>query len=408
MNYNIAEQALAFDRVLPWEGQVPACEILPDGRAFLRLTAPEARSVSVVIMDEEYPCVRTENGIWEMELPFRTGHHYVQFKLDGAEVLTPLLPISYGYSRPYNYVELPVPGYVGDEKETCNTKEAGQVESASLRSDTNPCGETCAEVSGEDFWHIKNVPHGSVRREYFFSSVTGEWESCVVYTPADYDWQTDKTFPVLYLQHGHGENETSWTTAGKVQFILDNLFAGKKAVPFAVVMCNGMVQTVTEDGRRIVDFMLLEQQLLTDVIPFVEQKLRIGGSKERRAMAGLSMGSLQTSIIGFNHPEYFSALGVFSGFVSDMIQGTELDMVDRESGSNEHLRILDDAESFHQTFPVFFRAIGDEDPYRHYFDADDKMLEGHGITHTRRIYHGIHDWNVWRQCIRDFAQMIFR
>lgn len=376
MNYNIAEQALAFDRILPWEGQVPACETRPDGRSFLRLAAPEAHTVSVVIMDEEYPCVRTENGIWEMELPFQTGYHYVQFKLDGAEILTPLLPISYGYSRPYNYVELPVPEY--------------------------------AEASGEDFWHIKNVPHGSVRREYFYSSVTGEWESCVVYTPADYERQTGKTFPVLYLQHGHGENEAGWTTAGKVQFILDNLFAGKKAVSFAVVMCNGMVQTVTEDGRRIVDFMLLEQQLLTDVIPFVEQKLRIGGSKERRAMAGLSMGSLQTSIIGFNHPEYFNALGVFSGFVSDMIQGTELDMVDRAPGGNEHLRILDDAESFHQTFPVFFRAIGDEDPYRHYFDADDKMLEEHGIKSTRRIYKGIHDWNVWRQCIRDFAQMIFR
>lgn len=372
MNYNITEQALAFDRVLPWEGQVPACEIHPDGRAFLQLAAPEARTVSVVIADEEYPCIRREDGVWKMELPFQTGHHYVQFKLDGTEVLTPLLPISYGYSRPYNYVELP------------ETSDAA------------------------DFYRIKNVPHGSVRREYFYSQVTGEWESCVVYTPADYEQQQDKIFPVLYLQHGHGENETGWTTAGKVQFILDNLFAEKKAMPFAVVMCNGMVQTVTKEGRRIVDFMLLEKQLLTDVIPFVEQKLRIGGSRERRAMAGLSMGSLQTSIIGFTHPDYFSALGVFSGFVSDMMQGTELDMVDRGPGSNEHLRILDDPEAFHRTFPVFFRAIGDSDPYRHFFDADDKILEEHGIVHTRRIYQGIHDWNVWRQCIRDFAQLIFR
>ena len=371
MNYNMAEQALAFDRVLPWEGQVTACEIHPDGRAFLRLAAPEARTVSVVIMDEEYPCTRREDGIWEMELPFKKGHHYVQFKLDGVEVLTPLLPISYGYSRPYNYVELPI-------------------------------------QSEGDFYQIKDVPHGSVHREYFYSSVTGEWESCIVYTPAAYEEQIDKTFPVLYLQHGHGENETGWTTAGKLQFILDNLIAEEKAVPFAVVMCNGMVQTVTEDGRRIVDFMLLEPQLLKDVIPFVEQKFRIGGSKERRAMAGLSMGSLQTSIIGFNHPEYFSALGVFSGFVSDMMQGTELDMVDRGPGNNEHLRILEDAEAFAQTFPVYFRAIGDEDPYKNFFDEDDKMLQERGISHTRRIYKGIHDWNVWRQCIRDFAQLIFR
>ena len=216
------------------------------------------------------------------------------------------------------------------------------------------CGEKLEEVSGDDFYQIKDVPHGSVRREYFYSSVTGEWESCTVYTPAAYEEETDKTFPVLYLQHGHGENETGWTTAGKLQFILDNLIAEGKAVPFAVVMCNGMVQTVTEDGRRIVDFMLLEPQLLTDVIPFVEKKFRIGGSRERRAMAGLSMGSLQTSIIGFTHPEYFCALGVFSGFVTDMMQGTELDMVDRGPGNNEHLRILDDVQSFARTFPVFF------------------------------------------------------
>ena len=370
MNYNMTHQALAFDRVLPWEGQVTACEIQPDGRAVLRITAPKAQTVSFVIMDEKYPCTRTEDGIWELELPFRTGHHYVQLKIDDVEVLTPLLPISYGYSRPYNYVELPVPD--------------------------------------EDFYQIKDVPHGSVRREYFFSSVTGEWESCTVYTPAEYEEQTDKIYPVLYLQHGHGENETGWTTAGSLQFILDNLIAEGKAVPFAVVMCNGMVQTVTDDGRRIVDFMLLESQLLTDVIPFVEKKFRIGGSRERRAMAGLSMGSLQTSIIGFTHPEYFCALGVFSGFVTDMMQGTELDMVDRGPGDNAHLRILDDAENFARTFPVFFRAIGDEDPYKNYFDEDDQMLEARHIAHTRRIYHGIHDWNVWRQCIRDFAQMIFR
>lgn len=396
MNYNRAEQALAFDRVLPWEGQVPACEIQADGRAFLRLAAPEAQNVSVVIMDEEYPCTRREDGVWEMEFPFRTGHHYVQFKLDGAEVLTPLLPISYGYSRPYNYVELPVPKKTGSTGDRGDALSEGQ------------CGEKLEEVSGDDFYQIKDVPHGSVRREYFFSSVTGEWGSCTVYTPAAYEEETDKTFPVLYLQHGHGENETGWTTAGKIQFILDNLIAEGKAVPFAVVMCNGMVQTVTEDGRRIVDFMLLEPQLLTDVIPFVEKKFRIGGSRERRAMAGLSMGSLQTSIIGFTHPEYFCALGVFSGFVTDMMQGTELDMVDRGPGNNEHLRILDDAQSFARTFPVFFRAIGDKDPYKNFFDADDQMLEARRITHIRRIYHGIHDWNVWRQCIRDFAQMIFQ
>lgn len=368
MNYNIEEQALSFDRVLPWQGQAKALTVEEGGRAFLHLAAPTAKEVSFVILEKEYPCTRNKEGIWEMELPFQAGHHYIQLKIDGMEVLTPLLPIGYGYSRPYNYVEL----------------------------------------EGEDFYQIKSVPHGSVRKEFFFSKVTGEWESCIVYTPAEYDEKPDQIFPVLYLQHGHGENEVSWTTAGKVHFILDNLIAKEKAVPFVVVMTNGMVQTVGEDGRRIVDFKLLEQQLLEDMIPFAEQKFRIGRSGKLRAMAGLSMGSLQTSIIGFSHPEYFSALGIFSGFVTDIIQGSPIDQVERGPSYNRHLYILEDREKFAESFTVYFRAMGREDPFWNDFERDDKMLEEKQIPQIRKVYEGTHDWNVWRQCIRDFAQLIFR
>lgn len=368
MSYNRAEQALAFDPVLPWPGQIQPLSVGPEGKVSFRLAAPEAGSVSLTIMEEEYPCVRNGQGIWEMELPIGSGMHYVQLKIDGTEVLTPLLPIGYGYSRPYNYVEL----------------------------------------EEEDFYRMKTVPHGSVRREYFFSKVTGEWDSCMVYTPAVYDEQLEKIFPVLYLQHGHGENEMSWITAGKVHFILDNLIAEKKAVPFVVVMCNGMVQIVDENGKRIVDFKRLEHLLLEDVIPFIQQKFRVGRTKEMRAMAGLSMGSLQTSITGFSHPEYFSALGIFSGFVSDIMQGTELDMVQRGPGQNEHLRMLEDGDTFAEAFPVYFRAIGNKDPFWKFFKQDDELLKAKNISQIRKIYKGAHDWNVWRQCIRDFAQLIFK
>ena len=130
--------------------------------------------------------------------------------------------------------------------------------------------------------------------------------------------------------------------------------------------------------------------------------------KEMRAMAGLSMGSLQTSIVGFHHPEIFSALGIFSGFVTDIIQGTELDMVERPLSDNEHLKIFENAHKFGELFPIFFRSMGDEDPFWEYFVRDDKILEQKGIPQIRKIYKGAHDWNVWRQSLRDFAQMIFR
>ena len=166
MNYNINEQKLGFDRVLPWEGQVPA--LVKEGEHyFLQVKAPEAENVTFTMNEEEFPCTREDDGIWRMEYTLRTGIQYVQLKIDDVEVVTPLLPITYGYSRPYNYVAL--------------------------------------EMKNEEFYQVKDVPHGSVRREYFFSKVTGEWESCMVYTPYCYEEETEREFPVLYLQHGHGE-----------------------------------------------------------------------------------------------------------------------------------------------------------------------------------------------------------
>lgn len=367
--YTVNEQALAFDRVLPWEGQVPPV-VWENGICYLQLTAGAASKVCCRMEEQEYEFQRQPDGVWRMAYPFRDGIRYIQLLVDGAEVLSPLFPITYGYSRPYNYVAL--------------------------------------EKEDEDFYRIKDVPHGSVRREYYFSTVTGEWESCMVYTPAAYETQPDKQFPVLYLQHGHGENEMGWTASGKAHFILDNLIAENRAVPFVIVMSNGMVQTVREDGERIVNFHLFEKQLLTDIMPFIEKKFRVGGTKKLRAMAGLSMGSLQTSMIGFSHPELFASLGIFSGFVSDMITGSPLDMAHDEPGDNAHLAILEDSEAFEKTFQVYFRAMGDEDPFWEHFAGDDRLLEDKKIPQVRRVYKGTHDWNVWRRCFYDFAQMIFK
>lgn len=363
-------QALAFDKVLPWEGQREAVIQKEDGNFYIQIKAEHAGKVAFRILEEEYPCKKLENGCWELCLPMHEGIHYVQLLIDDVEVLTPLLPIGYGYSRPYNFVELP--------------------------------------AADSDFYSIKEVPHGSVRQEIFYSTVTDAWERCMVYTPPQYETEDKEEFPVLYLQHGHGENEIGWSTAGRVNFILDNLIAQEKAVPFIVVMNNGMVLSKDENGRDIVDYQLLEHRLLKDVIPFVEKKFRVKKEKEYRGMAGLSMGSAQTSIIALKHPELFSYMGIFSGFMHDIIGGSPLDMVEREPSKNEHLALLDDVERFEANFKVLFRAMGAEDQFFENFEGDDKMLEEKGIPHIRKVYPGIHDWNVWRKCIRDFAQLIFK
>lgn len=366
---DITAQMLAFDAVLVPE-DVP--EVLvqdEEGAYWLQIKAPGAARVQLEINTDSYDLKKWEDGVWRVRLPITGGLHYVHLLIDGTLWLSPYLPISYGYSRPCNTIALP-------EEE-------------------------------DGFYRLRDVPHGRLIRDYFYSAVTGRWESCMVYTPPGYDEEPEKVFPVLYLQHGHGENECGWSVSGKVPFILDNLIAEGKCTPFAVVMNNGMVQTET-GGKRIVDFTLFDRYLTEDIIPFAEKRYRFGGRKDRRAMAGLSMGSLQTAIAGFRHPELFCALGIFSGFLYDWIQGSEIDMVDRGAGDNSHLVFLEDREKADKAFRVFFRAIGDRDPFLEYFEEDDVRCEKSGIRQVRRIYSGIHDWNVWRQCIRDFSQLIFR
>lgn len=361
-------QVLAFNPVLPWNG-VTEGVICEGEKYYLQLYYPKAKKVSFIFSEKEYVGQKKENGIWKWELPFNSAINYIQLIVDETEILSPVLPIGYGYSRPYNFVVL--------------------------------------EAENEEFYALKDVEHGCVGREYYFSEVTNEWESCVVYTPPGYE-QGAETYPVLYLQHGHGENENGWTSAGRVNFILDNLIAEKRAVPFIVVMCNGMVQKVQEDGKRIVDFTLFENQLLQDVIPFVEKRYRAKKDKLHRAMAGLSMGSLQSCITTFRHPDLFSYVGLFSGFMTDFIQSSELDMVKREPSQNLHLRLLDDKEAFENEFHVFFRAMGDKDVFMEHFRKDDELCRGKGIRQIRKIYEGAHDWNVWRRCIYDFSQLIFK
>lgn len=366
---DITAQMLAFDAVLVPE-DVPEVLVQDENGAYwLQIKAPGAAQVQLEINTDRYDLKKGEDGVWRVRLPITGGLHYVHLLVDGTLWLSPYLPISYGYSRPCNTIALP--------------EEEGS------------------------FYRLRDVPHGKLIRDFFYSTVTQRWESCMVYTPPGYEEETQEVFPVLYLQHGHGENECGWSVSGKVPFILDNLIAEGKCVPFAAVMNNGMVQTEKE-GKRIVDFTLFDRYLTEDIIPFAERRYRVGRSKDKRAMAGLSMGSLQTSIAGFKHPELFSALGIFSGFLYDWIQGSEIDMVDRGSGDNSHLAFLEDQEKFDKAFRVFFRAIGDKDPFLQYFEEDDARCEKSGIRQVRRIYNGIHDWNVWRQCIRDFSQLIFR
>ena len=327
-------------------------EVLADGRVHFRIMAPNAREVAIDQFGNVKPLEKKDGGMWEGTVDLGRGFQYFFLKIDGADVLNPYLPIGYGCCRPMNFIDVPVPG--------------------------------------EDWDSLEGVAHGAVARHYYPSSVTGRTESCLVYTPPHYD--ANKKYPVLYLQHGYGENETGWVYQGHAARIADQLLARGEIQEMIIVMGNGMVQV--EFGKM--DRMVFPEILLKDLIPYIEKTYPVYTDKWHRAMAGLSMGSYQTSIVTLSNPDLFGYAGVFSGFLR-FPRGSE----------EKHLALLEDSEKFNESFRVFYRAMGTEDQFYASFENDDEMLKDKQVNMIRRTFPGGHDWGVWRRCIHDFLPMLF-
>jgi len=329
-----------------------------DGTVSFRLYYPNAGAVRVQVMNTEAPVydLRREGAFWLGTADLGTGLITVLVTVDGNEVLSPMLPIEFSANRPMNMVEVPEEDSIID-----------------------PPG----------------CPHGSVAADFFPSAVSGKLERIHVYLPAGYE-TGDRRYPVLYLQHGHGENETAWVAQGHMNFIADGLIAAGKAVPSIVVMCNGMLTVEEEGGVRLAFTGGFPRMLVEEVIPYIDSRYRTLADPEHRAMAGLSMGSIQTSIITLEHPELFRYAGLFSGFLQDPLARYTRHL------SPERL------SAYTERYRVYFRAIGDRDHYIQNFLSDDELLARHGVACDRRIYDGAHEWKVWRHCFRDFYPLLFR
>jgi len=350
------DTAVSFD---PYYGEPDrdgdqGCEIREDGSVFFRIKAPNAKEVAIDRFGTLFPLSRAEDGMWEGTADMGRGFLYFFLKIDGADVLNPYLPIGYGCCRPMNFVDVPVPG--------------------------------------EDWDGLEGIPHGAVTRHVYPSAVTGKHEVCLVYTPPAYD--PARKYPVLYLQHGYGENETGWVYQGHVARIADRLLNEGNMAEMLIVMANGMAKR--EGHER--EFELFPNILLKDLIPFIEARYPVLTDKWNRAMAGLSMGSFQTSLTTLSHPELFGYAGLFSGFMR----------APWPNGPESHLAILDDPDRFAQAFRVFYRAMGTEDQFFEHFAADDALIAQKGVAMTRRTFPGGHDWSVWRRCIHDFLPMLFK
>ena len=271
--------------------------IHPDLQVTFRIKAPDAQKVVFGFFDSQrYPAKKGEDGFWTATTkPQVPGFHYYRVFIDGAEVHDPASHTFYGTGKDASGIEIP-------EK-------------------------------GVDFYLPKDVPHGEVRERWYHSKTTQEWRRIFVYAPPGYDNDRDTRYPVLYLQHGGGEDETGWPKQGHVAFIMDNLIAERKARPMLVVMERGYARRPGEpapamrppappaapgqnsppppDFSRM--FSAFEEVMVKDLIPMIDATYRTIPNREGRAMAGLSMGGMQTFQITLKHLDLFAYLGGFSG-----------------------------------------------------------------------------------------------
>lgn len=359
------------------------------------ISAPLANKVQLDIGGKKYDMIKDENGVWTGEsAPQDEGFHYYQLNIDGASVPDPGSLYYYGASRWGSGIEIPA----GDK----------------------------------DFFATKDVPHGLLCQTFYFSKTSNSVRRVYIYLPPNYDKDNSKKYPVLYLQHGMGENETGWGSQGYTAQIMDNLIADKKVNPFIIVMENSSVNMGARGPRPQgaptaapgqgnapaaaataqaapaagqagnaaprtggpmggMNFAAeFEKILLTDLVPYIESNYRVIPDQAHRAMAGLSMGGMQTRSIVIANPDKFSYIGMFS------------------SGTFTPSEIKD-IDSFKKKVKLVFMSFGGREggAARIQGAADEWNKIGiKGVSYVSP--ETAHEWHSWRRSLNEFAPLLFK
>jgi enterochelin esterase-like enzyme len=366
---------LRADEPKPAVSNVPRSEyprVHADNRVSFRLKAPGAKKVQLQpggadngLGKGPYDMERDADGTWTVTTPPAVpGFHYYWLVIDGVAVNDPGSETFFGYGRQTSGVEVP-------EK-------------------------------GVDFYDAKkDVPHGEVRSLWYHSKVTGKLRRAFVYTPPGYDaaaTRREARYPVLYLQHGAGEDERGWTTQGRANFILDNLIAAKKARPMLVVMDNGYADRVGQPARMF-DFRGFEEVVTGELIPKVDASYRTLAGRDHRALAGLSMGGMQALQIGLTHLDRFAYVASFSG---PPVRGFDV--------KTSYGGAFRDAAAFNKKVRLLWLGAGSaEKRFAAAVKAMHDALDRAGVRHVVFESPGTsHEWQTWRRSLHDFAPRIFR
>jgi len=276
------------------------------GYARFRIEAPEAQSVVVSLglggTKGGTPLAKNEDGVWmgTTSGPMDEGFHYYHVTIDGGVFNDPGALNYYGSVRWESGIEIP--------------------------------------AHDQDFYALKDVPHGNVQQVLFPSKSTGTSRRAFVYTPPGYGQDKAKRYPVLYLQHGWGEDETAWSNQGHANLIMDNLIAEGKIEPFIIVMTYGMTNEIKFGGLRNFDITPFQTVLVDELIPYIDANFQTLADQPNRAMAGLSMGGMETRMVTLNRPDVFSHYALLSGGVyapEDLKDHSNLKLVFISCGSKE-------------------------------------------------------------------------
>lgn len=322
--------------------------------ARFRIEAPEASSVRVTLGGVErggFPLTKGEDGVWSgvTQRPLDEGFHYYHLTVDGGAFNDPGALHFYGSTRWESGLEVP--------------------------------------AQDGDFYALKDIPHGRVVQVLFPSRSTDSVRRAFVYTPPGYEKDLNERFPVLYLQHGWGEDETAWSNQGRAHLILDNLLAEGRIKPFLVVMTYGMTNEIRLGGLRDFKIEPFETVLVDELIPFVDAQFRTLADQSHRAMAGLSMGGMETKMIALRNLDTFSHIGLFSGGV-----------ITPED--------VEKAADFRAKVKVFCSCGSRENPDG--IKANHDALNKAGVENAAYVSpNTAHEFLTWRRSLKEFAQLLF-
>lgn len=334
---------------------VRAPEIFPDGRVTFRLVAPNATDVRLTgeFMSGAQPLQKDEKGIWSV-------------------TVGPVAPEIYSYTLSVNGV-------------------------AATRGRLDMPGPSPM------FYDVRPVAHGAVEQRWYQSKATQSTRRVFIYTPPGYGRGSDR-YPVLYLLHGAGGDESGWTENGRAHFILDNLIADGKLKPLVVVMPYGSAYPPGSPLAEGTDAMRRQRDgfsrdLREDLIPFVQANYRVHADRDRRAIAGLSLGGAQALGIGLTYLDLFSRVAAFSPALGAVTSP--------QAGGLDFTAIFADAKKVNDRLALLWVGCGTEDTLFASNKEFARLMATTGVTHTFRVTGGAHTWQVWRRYLNEVAPLLF-